>query len=143
MATARRESLLETLAAESGDRPDGPALLHEAGDITSADFRHRLVAATVERLGGLDILVAAAGSGAIGGFREADPDTLRRIMEVDFFAPAELVRESLPALSRGRDPAVVLVGSILGYHPLPLHADYCAAKAAIRSLAGAAAGTGG
>lgn len=30
----------------------------------------------------------------------------------------------------------VLVGSILGYHPLPLHGAYCAAKAALRSLAG-------
>jgi short-subunit dehydrogenase len=30
----------------------------------------------------------------------------------------------------------VLVGSILGHHPLPLHAEYCASKAALRSLAG-------
>ena len=136
MATARREPLLAGLAADGPTAGDGPAILHEAGDVTSADFRRRLVAATVERLGGLDILVTAAGSGAIGGFGEADPETLRRIMEVDFFAPAELVRESLPALRRGRDPAVVLVGSILAYHPLPLHAEYAAAKAALKSLAG-------
>jgi hypothetical protein len=57
-------------------------------------------------------------------------------MDVDFAAQAGLVRETLPALRAGRDPAIVLVGSILGYHPLPLHAEYCAAKAALRSLAG-------
>jgi short-subunit dehydrogenase len=36
----------------------------------------------------------------------------------------------------GHDTAVVLVGSILGLHPLPLHGEYCAAKSGLRSLAG-------
>jgi short-subunit dehydrogenase len=135
LATARREPRLAALVAEAGSLPGDPVLLHVAGDITAAAFRRELVAAAVERLGGLDIVVAAAGSGAIGSFRNADPETLRRIMEIDFFAAAELVRESLPALARGRDPAIVLVGSILGHHPLPLHAEYCAAKAALHSLA--------
>jgi len=57
-------------------------------------------------------------------------------MEIDFFAPVELIRESLPLLRQSCDPAIVLVGSILGHHPLPLHAEYCAAKAALRSLSG-------
>jgi short-subunit dehydrogenase len=47
-----------------------------------------------------------------------------------------LVRASLPLLRRSADPGIVLVGSILGLHPLPLHGAYCAAKAALRSLAG-------
>jgi len=128
-ATARREPLLATLAAAH-------PIAVLAGDVTDDGFRHRLVAAATERLDGLDVVIAAAGSGAIGRFDQADPATLRRVMEIDFFAPAELVRLALPALSRGRDPAVVLVGSILGLHPIPLHADYCAAKAAVHSLAG-------
>lgn len=135
LATARRRPRLEALAAEARASFGDGVLLHEAGDVTAADFRRDLVAAAVARLGGLDVVVAAAGGGAIGAFRESDPETLRRIMELDFFATAELARESLPALARGRDPAIVLVGSILGLHPLPLHADYCAAKAAVHSLA--------
>lgn len=135
LATARRQPRLEALAAEAAASFGDGALLHETGDITASDFRRDLVAAAVARLGGLDIVVAAAGGGAIGSFRESGSETLRRIMELDFFATAELVRESLPALARGCDPAVVLVGSILGLHPLPLHADYCAAKAAVHSLA--------
>jgi len=128
-ATARREPLLATLAAAH-------PIAVLAGDITDDAFRQELVAAAVKSLGGLDIVIAAAGSGAIGRFAEADPATLRRVMEIDFFAPAELVRLALPGLAHGRDPAVVLVGSILGLHPIPLHADYCAAKAALHSLAG-------
>ena len=127
-ATARRGDLLDALAAE---RPI--AVL--AGDVTDDEFRRRLVAAARERLGGIDVVVAAAGSGAIGEFATSDPATLRRVMEIDFFAPAELVRLALPALRQGHDPAVILVGSILGLHALPLHADYCAAKAALHALA--------
>ncbi len=132
LATARRADRLAELAAASGD----PPILVEAGDITDPGFRARLVATAASRLGGLDVLVAAAGSGAIGPFREATPETLERVMDLDFTAPAELVRICLPALAAGRDPAIVLVGSILGRHPLPLHGEYCAAKAALASLAG-------
>jgi uncharacterized oxidoreductase len=132
LATARRADRLERLVAScaGGDR-----LLVEAGDITSTDFRHQLVAAAAERLGGLDIVAGVAGRGAIGRFASADPATLAEVLAVNFTAPAELVRLCLPLLRRGRDPAIVLVGSILGYYPLPLHSEYCAAKAALRSLA--------
>lgn len=132
LATARRADRLAALAAGSDD----PPILVIAGDVTDPAFRRRLVADAKDRLGGLDVVVAAAGSGAIGEFRAAAPDTLTRILDVDFVAPAELVRCCLPLLADGRDPAIVLVGSILGLHPLPLHGEYCAAKAALASLAG-------
>ena len=131
IATARRADRLRLLADGSGGTIDAID-----GDITDAAFRRRLVDASVERLGGLDLVVAAAGAGAIGRFRDGSAAMLTRIMDVDFLAPAELVRVCLPRLAESPDPAIVLVGSILGRHPLPLHGDYCAAKAALRSLAG-------
>lgn len=133
LATARRAERLARLAAAAA--PATP-ILWEAGDVTDGAFRDHLVAAAAERLGGLDLLVAAAGCGAIGPFRDAAPVTLDRVMDLDFRAPVELVRLCLPLLRDGHDPAVVLVGSILGRHPLPLHGEYCAAKAALASFAG-------
>jgi len=135
VATARRAERLAELA-RSPLSPSAVPIIPFAGDITSADFRERLLEECGSRLGGLDIVVAAAGGGAIGTFRGGDPATLRSVMELDFFAPAELVRSALPMLGASPDPAVVLVGSILGLHPLPLHAEYCAAKAALAALAG-------
>jgi short-subunit dehydrogenase len=82
----------------------------------------------------LDFLVNNAGIGAIGRFAEADADRLRRIMEVNFFAPAELIREALPLLERGRRPIVVNVGSILAYRAIPHASEYCASKFALRGL---------
>jgi short-subunit dehydrogenase len=135
LATARRGDRLEALAADAARLASAP-LVTRVGDVTDPAFRRALVAETVSTLGGIDLLVAAAGSGAIGPFRTADAATLERIMAVDFTAPVELVRECLPVLVGGRDPAILLVGSILGRHPLPLHAEYCAAKAALASVAG-------
>lgn len=136
LATARRAARLDELVADGGRGPGAP-ILACAGDICDPAFRARLIADAVERLGGVDLVVAAAGGGAIGRFRDAAPQTLAEILDLDLVAPAELVRIALPALEAGHDPAIVVVGSILGLHPLPLHAEYCAAKAALRSLAGA------
>ena len=130
LATARRGDRLDALAREA----DGIEVI--AGDLTDAAFRDKLPAVAAERFGGLDVVVAAAGSGAIGPFRDGTADTFQRLLDIDLVAPAELVRASLPLLAAAADPGIVLVGSILGLHPLPLHGEYCAAKAAIRSLAG-------
>jgi len=133
LATGRRSERLAELAAQ-------PALAapisHLPGDLCEPAFRRELVAAAAERFGGIDLVVAAAGAGAIGPFRSADPATFQRILDLDLVAPAELVRTALPHLIDGRDPAIVFVSSILGLHPLPWHGEYCAAKAALRSLAG-------
>jgi short-subunit dehydrogenase len=131
LATARRADRLASLVAEA---PRG-SIVVEAGDVTNAGFRGRLLDLAAERLGGLDICASVAGSGAVGPFRDASADTLDRIMAVNFLAPADLVHRCLPLLEAGTDPAIVLVGSILGHHPLPWHGEYCAAKAALRSLA--------
>jgi len=133
LATARRE---DRLAALASDQRSVTPIHYLAGDICNPEFRQKLVAFAVDDFGGLDLVVAAAGAGAVGPFRDACPDTLSRIVDLDFVAPAELLRVCLPSLARGRDPAIVLVGSILGLHPLPLHGEYAAAKAALRSLAG-------
>ncbi|MFM7205320.1 MAG: SDR family NAD(P)-dependent oxidoreductase [Planctomycetaceae bacterium] len=131
LATARRSERLEQVAATAG-----APLAHLAGDICDPAFRRQLVADATARLGGIDGVVAAAGGGAIGRFRDLSPATFARIIDLDLTAPAELVRDALPTLLAGADPVIVFVGSILGLHPLPLHGEYCAAKAALRSLAG-------
>ena len=130
LATARRPDRLAEIARTA------PGIQVVAGDLTDPEFRDRLPDIAADRLGGLDVVVAAAGSGAIGAFGAGAADTCARILDIDFLAPAALVRASLPLLRRSADPGIVLVGSILGLHPLPLHGAYCGAKAALRSLAG-------
>ena len=128
--SGRRESRLNDLASEYPG-----VLIPLSGDITNSKFQEELVGKAEAAFGGVDLVIAAAGAGAVGSFSESSLDTMRRVFEIDFFAPVELVYKSLPQLKNGHAPAVVLIGSILGVHPLPLHGGYAAAKAALAPAA--------
>lgn len=140
---ARREAKLkevrdEILAASAAaDRrgattPPSKAAAHlVAGDICDAPVRQAAVAAADRHYGGLDMLINNAGVSAHGRFEDASPERLRQIMEVNFFAAAELTRSALPLLQEGADPVVVNIGSILGRRGVPFNSDYCASKFAL------------
>ena len=91
LITARREERLTELSDELTER--GGDAHFVAGDIADAAFRHSLLKLAEEQLGALDILVNNAGVGAIGPFAQADPQRLRRhvdIVAVDLDIDAEL-----------------------------------------------------
>jgi short-subunit dehydrogenase len=70
----------------------------------------------------------------MGLFADASPERLRQIMEINFFAPAEMIRVSLPLLAQGNKPIVVNVGSVLGHRGVPYCSEYCASKFALHGL---------
>src|SRR5207245_1323382 len=113
---ARRRERLEELATELNGLPGRVEIV--AGDVTDPAVRERAVECARASFGGLDLLVNNAGIGALGRFEDAGPDRLRRILEVNFFAAAEMIRASLPLLKLGKRPIVVNVGSILGHRAI-------------------------
>jgi short-subunit dehydrogenase len=135
LLTARRGDRLAELEAEICRGGGAASVL--AGDVTDAAFRARLIQAAVDRLGGLDLLINNAGVGAWGPFAAADETRLRRVMEVNFFAPAELTRLAIPWLRQGRQPLIVNVGSVLGHRAVPHKSEYCASKFALHGLSDA------
>jgi short-subunit dehydrogenase len=130
LATARREERLQQLIREHQDAPGTLSVL--PGDLTLATHRENIAQWCLQNWGGLDTLVNNAGAGAIGPFADASSDRLRRVMEIDFFAPAELTRVCLPLLLRGNRPAILNIGSVLGHRAVPFKSEYCAAKFAMR-----------
>jgi short-subunit dehydrogenase len=130
LLTARRENALRELAAECGKLGPTPEIL--AGDVTDPEVRAALVARAEALWTGLDVLINNAGVSAHGTFATSDEQTLRRVMEVNFFAPAELTRAALPLLRRARGAAVVNVCSIIGHRGLPFASEYAASKFALR-----------
>jgi len=130
LATARREERLQQLAKHHREAPGTISIL--AGDLTSEAHRAAIAAWCQEHWGAIDTLVNNAGAGAIGPFAEATSDRLRQVMEIDFFAPAELTRCCLPLLHKGNRPAILNIGSVLGHRAVPLKSEYCAAKFAMR-----------
>lgn len=134
--TARRDDRLEELADEI-EKTHGTKPNWIAGDITDSDHRQSLLEACQSELGGLDVLINNAGVGAIGTFENASADRLRKVMEVNFFAPVELTRAALPLLREGNRPIIVNVSSVLGHRAVPKKSEYCASKFAIHGFSDA------
>lgn len=129
IVTARREKRLAELASEI--QTLGREVHCVAGDITEPPVRERLMATARDRWDGLDLLINNAGVGAIGPFAAASPDRMRRVMEVNFFAPVETTRLAIPLLRQGTTPMIVNVGSVLGHRGIPKKSEYCASKFAL------------
>jgi short-subunit dehydrogenase len=104
------------------------------GDVTEQATRQRLVDVALANYGGLDVLVNNAGIGAFGRFESADPDRLRRVMEVNFFALTEMTRLALPLLKHGTKPVIVNISSVLGHRAVPRSSEYCASKFAVQGF---------
>jgi len=122
------QEIAQRLTAEGREAVAVPA------DVTVDADRRRVIETAVERFGGLDVLINNAGVGSFGHFAESTEAVLRQIMEVNFFAPAELIRLALPHLGRGVQPAIVNVSSMCGRRGLPAWPEYSASKFALCGL---------
>ena len=135
--TARRENRLRELAGELASAPQHQNVVIVPGDVTDPSLRTRLIERAASDLGGLDLLINNAGVGAVGPFADADEARLRRIMEVNFFAPVLFIREALPLLRRGNRPLIANIGSVLGHRAVAGKSEYCASKFALHGFSDA------
>ncbi|TYB83206.1 SDR family NAD(P)-dependent oxidoreductase [Maritimibacter fusiformis] len=113
-------------------RPDTGAIAALTGDITSADDCAAMTGAAEAAMGGLDILVNAAGIAQPHiPSEDLDADTWRRVIDVDlngaFLIAQAAARRMLP---RGAG-AIVLISSICAQGSFPGRAGYGAAKAGV------------
>jgi len=128
---ARSQKPLKTLADELLKLGAASAQAFVA-DVADSQSREAIVGQIHDQWGSLDLLVNNAGISAHGRFASNTEQTLRQIMEVNFFAAAELTRLAIPLLRKGQEPRVVNVGSILGHRGIPHNSEYCASKFALR-----------
>ncbi|MFG2164794.1 SDR family NAD(P)-dependent oxidoreductase [Micromonospora chersina] len=105
-------------------------------DLTDPAAVPAAVAAAVDRLGGLDLLVNNAGVGGPAPAELAPDEVVRRQLEVNLLAAWRTTAAALPALeaARGR---VVFVASRMAVLPLPLAAAYGVSKRAVVAYADA------
>lgn len=104
-----------------------------AGDLTDARFRTALVRETHERLGGLDILVNAAGIYEAGGWDTTDLARWDRMMDINLRSLFDLTRLAIPLLKQRRG-AIVNVSSVTGTRAFPGVLAYCVSKAGLDQL---------
>lgn len=135
LLTARRKDRLDKLAQEIQNVGGRTQVID--GDICCGTFRANLKEFVEGTWGQVDVLVNNAGIGTMGKFIESSEDQLRQVMEVNFFAPAEMIRIFHPLLCNGIDPIVANIGSVLGHRAVPLKSEYCASKFAMHGLSDA------
>jgi NAD(P)-dependent dehydrogenase (short-subunit alcohol dehydrogenase family) len=86
------------------------------------------VAAAVEALGGLDVLVNAAGILRSSHTAETTLDQFQQVIQVNLVGTFLMIREAIPALLEGRDAAVVNFSSTSAMFAHPYMAAYAASK---------------
>jgi NAD(P)-dependent dehydrogenase (short-subunit alcohol dehydrogenase family) len=123
--------MLEKTAGECG--PD--AMWTEA-DVTDTQALEGAVAATVERFGGIDVVVANAGVAPAGPLRYIDPEAFERTIEINVLGVWRTVRAALPHVIDRRG-YVLVVSSLSAVAYAPGMSAYTASKAAVEAMANA------
>ncbi|RBP65053.1 NAD(P)-dependent dehydrogenase (short-subunit alcohol dehydrogenase family) [Brevibacterium sanguinis] len=103
-------------------------------DIAAEDSVTAGVAEAIEWLGGLDVVVNAAGILRSSHTHETSLADFERVIRVNLFGTFLVIRESIPALRQGHDPAVVSFSSTSAMFAHPYMAAYAASKGAIQSM---------
>ena len=121
------EGVMLGLGSRSGDDLGLDAVARRC-DVRDQQQVDALVAATVERFGGLDILVANAGVGAYGPFLDLDPVQVEEMIDVNLKGTIHSVRAALPHLLERGGGDVVAVASVAGLRAFPNESVYNASK---------------
>jgi len=131
------EGFALTLAARNAERVEAAAegldALAVVADVSEADDCERIVAAHVERHGGLDVLVNSAGIGIGGNLETLPVKHIDLQLKVNVRGLIVVTRAAIPHLKKTRG-LVVNLASIAGTMPTPGLSIYGASKAAVISF---------
>jgi NAD(P)-dependent dehydrogenase (short-subunit alcohol dehydrogenase family) len=128
--SARRGDMLEQVAA---NLPAGSVVTCQ-GDMAQAEDIERMVAATVDFGGKLDVLVNNAGMSAQGPVHELDPAVWQQVMAVNLTGPFLAMKAAIPHMLKNGGGSIINIASVGGTHCLPGMPAYCASKAGLIHL---------
>jgi len=132
---ARRQDELERVAGEI-EAGGGQALVAPT-DVRDRAAIHRMVQATLDTWGRVDVLINNAGLGYSAQVVDLDPDQLRDQVDVNLVAVIECAQAVLPAMMQRKSGHIINVASIAGLVGLPGSSVYSATKSAVISFSDA------
>jgi 3-oxoacyl-[acyl-carrier protein] reductase len=98
-----------------------------------------LVAAAIENLGGVDVLVNNAGLGGSAAVTDMTDEQWNKVLDVSLTSVFRMTRAMLPHMYARRSGAIVNNASVLGWRAQALQAHYAAAKAGVMAFTRCAA----
>ncbi len=121
------ESALEEATRELEDASG--RVVPVVGDASQPEDMERLIETTVDRFGGLDILVNNVGiAGPTKPAEEISPEEFLRTLEVNLGGHFNAVRAAIPHLREGDDGRIVCISSMSGKRPLRDRTPYTTSK---------------
>ncbi|HEY6232162.1 MAG TPA: SDR family oxidoreductase [Pyrinomonadaceae bacterium] len=135
-AVGRDEAALRELKNQLG--LESVECLTIAANLAVEDEPSRVVGQVIERFGGIDVLVNAAGHISSGTIETTSIEAWDAMMEINLRAPFRLMQRALGTLSERRGN-VVNVSSVTGLRAFPGVLAYCVSKAGLDQLTRCAA----
>ena len=134
MVSGRSEKSLEEAAMQlsqlSNDTDVG---LHDVccGDIQKVDDAKRMISSTVDRFGGIDIVINNAGVGVFEDVADQSVEDWDRVIGTNLSGVFYCCRAAVPYLRERGGGWIINVSSLAGSHPFATGAAYCASKAGL------------
>lgn len=128
----RRQALLEAVAQQCRER--GAQVVAETIDVCDTAAMRAYAARFVEHRGGIDIVIANAGTGAPDRLTSGDAAYHARLFEVNVIGLLNTLLPFIPRMLQQRYGQLVALGSVAGFRALPGSTTYAATKVAVRTL---------
>ena len=104
-----------------------------AADVSREQDCRKFIDETIRSFGRIDILINNAGISMRAEVADTDLDTLRRVMDINFWGTVYCTKYALPQVLAAKG-TIVGVSSIAGFRGLPGRSGYSASKAAVNSF---------
>lgn len=104
-------------------------------DVADANDAIRTVGEAAAWMGGLDVVVYAAGTASLGRVSELTSSDWKQLMATNVVGAALVVGRALPALRRAENGTIAFLSSHTVGNPWPSLVAYAASKAALEELA--------
>ncbi|WP_298411999.1 SDR family oxidoreductase [Hydrotalea sp.] len=108
----------------------GKPLMVQAADVSNETDCKNFINAVIKLYGTIDILINNAGISMRSLFKETNIETLKRLMDVNFWGAVYCTKYALPYIIQNKG-TVLGVSSIAGYRGLPGRSGYSASKFAM------------
>jgi NAD(P)-dependent dehydrogenase (short-subunit alcohol dehydrogenase family) len=132
---ARGDVVIGTTRDGDSDLPSVSHRLHVLPlELPLANQATRAIVRAHALHGRLDVIVNNAGYGLLGAIEEARDAEVRRVFDVNFFGPLQVIQAALPFLRAQRRGHIVNISSIAGLAPLSGSGIYAATKFALEGL---------
>jgi short-subunit dehydrogenase len=132
VVAARRAERLEEVKRQI--EAEGGKCLAVPTDVADRALVQRLLDATLEHFGRVDVWINNAGYGLAGSIEQTTPEEMERMMAVNYMGAFHGCQVALQQMRRQGSGHILNVSSLAARFPLPLHGAYTATKYALNGL---------